>query len=559
MRNKSLLFLLAAGLVLSLTGCEKEPDSQKGDPQEVHFAITTANPETKTHYTGEGTGTAGNLTWERIGWDKGDPLLIWSDYAVDRVSGRTHAAHYVVGTPERKDFSGDYPNQSWSILNDNADLGLIYDDKHSGDSDTYSFWSIYPASAKTAYAEGGTESDNANYNKVSFVIPDEQEKNGDAVEATISRTVNNVSTTFKVDSLKPNMNQAVMLAAVEGAAYNSEVELKYYPAFTAFEFELLTDEDEITLSKVVLTSTSTLAGTVTATVKAGTTDETPSGNVIGASTYAVSDDAVKSLTFKFPDGTKLTPETTVDGTTTPAKGVIFTVFALPQDITGMTLEFFDANGNSFAKGTLKYNKNDITFAACKKHCIRGIKVKNTWDFKYLTLDISPLDWVPVESEISSGDGVQATQFNVIGASNLRDLKDAVVEASTTMTDDEKKAAKEANKAYRQYWVFPAGQEVTVTYKIMMPLVGTWAVELCGDDAASFTVGPTTSGNLAGANASATYITLKINSTASGEKTLYLKTTVTTEDGETFSLDSETQLYDMRGYHYFVVNGDVDTE
>ena len=550
MRNKSLLFLLAAGLVLSLTGCEKEPDSQKGDPQEVHFAITTANPETKTHYTGEGTGTAGNLTWERIGWDKNDPLLIWSDYAVDRVNGSAHAAHYVVGTPKRVDESGDYPNQSWSILNDNADLGLIYDDTHSGDSDTYSFWSIYPASAAKAYAEGGTGTD---ANKVSFVIPDEQEKNGDAVEATITRTVNNVSTTFKVDSLKPDMDQAVMLAAVEGAAYNSEVELKYYPAFTAFEFELLTDEDEITLSKVVLTSTSNLAGTVTATVKAGTRSDAGSNNVIGASTYAVSDDAVKSLTFKFPDGTKLTPETTQGETTTPAKGVIFTVFALPQDITGMTLEFFDADGNSFAKGTLKNNKNDITFAAGKKHCIRGIKVKNTWDFKYLTLDINVLDWEEEESTFSNGSGVQATQFAISFDDDI---------------EHNLRYVKGNDKKYRQCWVFTSANTATVTYKIMMPTetTGTWSIEKCGD-VDDFTVsvtspadatwdGDTVSGNLSGETA--TYITFTIKTSATTSlKTLYFKTYVS--DGtNTYSLDSETQLYDMRGYHYFIANGDAST-
>lgn len=548
MKNKHLLFLLAAGLVLSLTGCEKEPSDQKGDPKEVSFTVSTDTPETKAHYTGEGTGNAGSLTWERISWDKGDPLLIWSDYAVDRVGGGAHAAHYVVGNPKHVDNSGDYPNQSWSILNDNADLGLIYDDDHSDSDNTYSFWSIYPATAVTGTSPVGGTGNTAN--QVSFQIHASQEKYGDAVEATITRA----NTTFKVDSLKPNMNQAVMLAAVEGAAYNSDVELKFYPAFTAFEFELLTEEEELTLSKVVLTSSSNLAGTVTATVKAGTRSDAGSGNVIGKSTYTYAETA-KSLTFNFPDGTKLTPETTEGQNTTPAKGVIFTVFALPQDITGMTLEFFDKDGISFAKGELKNNKQPITFAACKKHCIRGIKVKNTWNFKYLTLDIAPLDWVPVESEISSGDGVQATQFNVVGAHNLRELKDAAVNASTTMTDSEKQAALAANKAYRQWWVFDAGETVTVTYKIMMPKTGTWNVEVLGDTD-SFTVSPT-SGTLAGSNASATYITLTITSNATAKKSIYLKTTVTS-GGETYNLDSETQLYDMRGYHYFIVNGDVNT-
>ena len=549
MRNKHLLFLLAAGLVLSLTGCEKEPDAKNGDPQEVRFSVATPNPETKTHYTGQGTGTAGNLSWERIGWDKNDPLLIWSDYAVDRVGGGTHAANYVVGTPITIEEGG---KQSWSILKDNADLGLIYDDTHSESSDTYSFWSIYPATAATAAPAGGTGTD---ANKVSFLIPATQEKSGDAVEATITRTVNNVSTTFKVDSLKPNMNQAVMLAAVEGAAYNSDIELKYYPAFTAFEFELLTEEEELTLSKVVLTSSSDLVGTVTATVKAGTRDDAGSSNVIGASAYSYASTA-KSLTFNFPNGTKLTPETTEGDTTTPAKGVIFTVFALPQDIEGMTLEFFDKDGNSFTTGTLKYNKEDITFAACKKHCIRGIKVKNTWEFTYLTLDIAVLDWDEVESTFSNGSGVQATQFAI---SFDDDGEDGV--------QHNLRYVKGNDKPYRQCWVFTSANTATVTYKIMMPTAttGTWSIEKCGDvDAFTVTItsdddaewdGNTVSGSLSGETA--TYITFTITTSATDVKTLYFKTYVS--DGtNTYSLDSETQLYDMRGYHYFIANGDAST-
>lgn len=550
MRNNHLLFLLAAGLVLSLTGCEKEPDAKNGDPQEVRFSVATANPETKTHYTGQGTGTAGNLSWERISWDKDDPLLIWSDYAVDRVGGGTHAANYVVGTPITVEEGG---KQSWSILKDNADLGLIYDDTHSSSSDTYSFWSIYPATAATAAPAGGTGTD---ANKVSFLIPATQEKSGDAVEATINRTVNNVSTTFKVDSLKPNMNQAVMLAAVEGAAYNSDIELKYYPAFTAFEFELLTDEEEFTLSKVILTSNDDLAGTVTAEVKAGTRNDAGSNNYIGASTYNYASTA-KSLTFNFPEGgIKLTPETTEGETTTPAKGVIFTVFALPQDIEGMTLEFFDADGNSFAKGTLKYGGNDITFAAGKKHCIRGIYVKNTWKFKYLTLDIKVLDWDELESTYSNGSGVQSTQFAI----SFDDDGDEGVEHNL-------RYVKGNDKAYRQCWVFTSDNTATVTYKIMMPTetTGKWSIEKCGD-VDYFTVavtspagatwdGNTVSGNLSGDTA--TYITFTITTSATDLKTLYFKTYVS--DGtDTYSLDSETQLYDMRGYHYFIANGSAST-
>ena len=261
--------------------------------------------------------------------------------------------------------------------------------------------------------------------------------------------------------------------------------------------------------------------------------------------------STNTITFAFPDNTVVSED----------NALTFTVFALPRDITNLTLEFhMGENGEDVRKGVLKQNNAALTFGECEKHRIKGILVEKTFDFKYLTLDISPLDWVPVESEISSGDGVQATQFNIKGADNLRELKDAAVDADTSLSPTQKEEAKEANKADRQWWVFPKGNTVTVTYKIMMPLEGTWAVETFGDTD-SFTVTSSTgalSGNLAGASASATYITLTITSNANDQKSLYMKTTVTS-GGETYNLDSETQLYDMRGYHYFIVNGDVNTD
>lgn len=536
MRFKSIVFLLAAGMALSLIGCEKEPDNRTEGAKEVRFTATDPNPETKTVYTGEGTGDPGNLSWERIDWVQGDPLLIWSDYAYAKNQSSTdvHSAHYLVGSPTRKDESEPYPNQSWSIINDYVDLGLLFDDSHTG---SYKFWSIYPADAALSPAPAGGTAATANQVQYKIEAP-ASDLSVDSEKSSDTQTVMSV-----------DMDKAVMLAGVENAQYNGEVIFKYYPAFTAFEFTLKSAEEEFDLTKIVLSSTSDMVGQVTASIKEGTRNNGPESNinVVGASTFTYSDTG-KQIEVSFPGGTKLTTD----------KELVFTVFALPQDIVGLTLEFYNDEG-AFSKGTLKLNGDDITFGACQKHCIRGIAVKKVWDFTYLTLDIKPLDWVPVETEISSGDGVQATQFHIVGADNLRELKDAAIDADTSMPDSQKEAAKEANKAYRQWWVFPAGNTVTVTYKIMMPLVGTWAVEPYGDTD-SFTVTSSTgalSGNLAGEDATATYITLTITSNATAQKSIYLKTTVTS-GGETYSLDSETQLYDMRGYHYFIVNGDVNT-
>ena len=530
--------LLSAGIVLSLAGCQKGTTPGQMNGKAVQFSAKSATFATRTSFSGEGTVTDATkkadefgrniLKHERIDWVAGDKVLIASDNATLMNDRNTHYATYTVANVEDK---GDISE---------ADLEEMAgpDELFFTGADSYTFWGIYPASVGV-----GTD---LLQNKASFTINDAQVMAA-ATEEPIEVTVD--EKTKKLTTLPSNMTQAVMLALAEDQTEKS-VEMEFYPAFTAFEFTLNSATSDIILKELIIkraldseTKDRSLAGAVAATIKTN-----------GGSTF-VNTPSDKALTITFPENTTIT---TTDYVT-------FTVFALPEDIEGLNLEFhLGADGSEIQYANLKQTvngvKKNINFEKCKKHCLRGIAVPGGWNFKYLTLDIDVLDWVDLESDFSSGDGVQATQFAVAGASNLRDLKDAAVDADTSLNEDEKKAAKEANKAYRQYWVFPADQEVTVTYKIMMPLEGTWTVEPCGDTG-SFTVTASTgalTGELAGADATATYITLKIKGTGTAQKTLYLKTTVTS-GGETYNLDSETQLYDMRGYHYFVVNGNVDTE
>ena len=529
MKRINKIFLLVAGLLLTLAGCQKGTTTNDLTGKAVRFGMTSGRLSTRTTFTGEGTqdGTKVDefgrktLTWERLSWVAKDEILVASDNATVYQNPAVKYATYTVETVT------DDGDKSYATLEEkDASEELFFND-----SETYAFWGVYPASAGNGAKLVNAQAD--------FVISASQAPgDGDAVKTTSTDGKKTLTT------LPTDMTQAVMLCAAENQT-SSNVELEFYPAFTAFEFTLNSLTSDIILKELVLTTAEgkSLAGSVAVSaIKTGGATFTSTDN------YSIAYPENKKVTYTFPDNTTITKD----------DYLTFTVFALPEAINGLTMEFhLGADGSEIQTGTLKYQGNPIEFAACKKHNLRGIAVKGGWDFEYLTLDIQPLDWDPVTSTISSGDGVQATQFAVAGASNLRDLKDAEVDTHTDWTDAQIKQAKDANKAYRQYWVFPAGQEVTVTYKIMMPLVGTWAVELCGDDAASFTVEPT-SGNLAGANATATYITLKINSNATGEKKLYLKTTVTS-GGETYNLDSEKQLYDMRGYHYFVVNGSVNTQ
>ncbi len=524
MRNISKMFLLSTGIILSLAGCQKGTTPANLTGKAVHFSAAAGSVSTRTAFSGEGTGSGtdvfgrNNLSWERIDWTVGDAVLIASDKATVKGQSTKYATYTVASVTANGDISEAKLDEK------NASEELFFTDE-----DSYTFWGIYPAAVGV-----GTDLEAG---KASFTINGVQPANNPTATTSDPVTVDGV--TKKLTTLSADMTQAVMLAKAENQTAESVV-MQFYPAFTAFEFTLNSLTSDLELATLELTDAAgkSIAGDVVATITTG-----------GASTF-VNTASDKALKYTFPEGTKITK----------TDYLTFTVFALPEDIKGLVLKFTMADGEEQTarlKQLVGEEKTDIEFKKCKKHNLRGIAVKGGWNFKYLILDIDVMKWVDVESDISSGDGVQATQFAVVGASNLRELKDAAVYANTTLTDEARAAALNANKAYRQYWVFPAGQEVTVTYKIMMPLVGTWAVELCGDDAASFTVTPT-SGNLAGADASATYITLKINSNASGVKKLYLKTTVAS-GGETYNLDSETQLYDMRGYHYFVVNGNVDTE
>ena len=536
MRHSIFMILLSAGIVLSLAGCQKgnTPGDMAG--KAVKFGAASGSIGTRTSFTGDGTQQTGAavdafgrkyLSHERINWTVGDQIMIASDYAKIPGTETKYATYTVASMTE----SGE---KSLATLEEkDGSEELFFQDG----VDSYKFWGIYPASAGN-----GAKLVNA---QAEYSVSAAQAPVGDPV--TTNHTIDSKAVTLT--TLTPDMTGAVMLAAAENQT-SQKVDMEFYPGFTAFEFTLNARDTEVGLSELVLTTAEgqSLAGSVAAAIVKG-----------GNSTFTCTYPTDKKVTYTFPSNTVISP----------TKYLTFTVFALPKTIEGLVLEFHMSDG-TVTKATLKYNDGPISFDGVKKHCLRGIAVPGGW--KFLWLDIDVMEWKEVSSTQSNSEGgVQSTQFAVDGADNLRDLKDAAI-PSTGLTDDEVKALKNANKDYRQCWVFAPGETVSFTYKIMMPTTtseaaGTWGIEKFGDTAA-FNVTVTSSAGAVGtsgnkysgalANSGSTYITVSITSTATALKTLYFKTTVS--DGtSTFSLDSETQLYDMRGYHYFIVNGTADTE
>lgn len=490
---KRMIFIasLIGGLML-LAGCRKE----FGRGGEIRFvASSVAGPRTRTEYSGEGNRDSnGLLTWERIDWKNGDLIRIWSD-AAKTPAGDVYSDYKVSSVKEK---SGD-PTRSQASVENAKPNGLTWD----GVESACGFWAVYPASM----AGTGT-----------------------------TRTVNLTIADSQTSS--DGLASAPMVAAVDNATPGDPVTLEFYPAFTAFEITLKSKDQDITLNSFALTSASkALSGTFTSTIAAG-----------GTSTFACPSrtDATGKVKYTFDSGTVIT--------NAENGGVTFTVLALPQAYDDLTLEFsvtVDGVAQTRKLALSKADGSSYLFAACSKHRIYGLAMPgNAWNFKYISIENEVIEWtdVPV-SGLDTDDLPEATQFVVNGANNGRYY---------TSGDQTSPVAGRDATTYRQYWLMKSGTPTTVTFKIMAPEGGTYEVVPQGD-VDKFTIEGSLSGNInskpsdSSAPSKTTVVSLSITSTTTTEDAvLYFKTYVS-KGGIKYSIDSETQLYDVRGYHYFVMN------
>ncbi|MBQ6177747.1 MAG: hypothetical protein IJK29_11160, partial [Bacteroidales bacterium] len=238
---------------------------------------------------------------------------------------------------------------------------------------------------------------------------------------------------------------------------------------------------------------------------------------------------------------------TVIDATHPAS---FKVFCLPQQLSNLKIQF-TVRGQGWTKDetrSLLLNYADgspVEFAARKIHKISGT-MQGLYNFKHITLEGQAVDWEAVEVTETSDQLPQSSQFNVSGVHNVYELHN---------TDE--------GKALRQTWVL-GSQTATVTFKIFSPEGGSWEIVPQGA-VDKFTVNGTTPATMYGHintrteedTEGATKVTFTVSSNgASAGDQIWFKTYVYTgadRTGIKSSLDSETQLYDARGYHYFRID------
>lgn len=386
MKTSSKYLLIAAsvcGAALILAGCQKNDVSAAvGTPISFSAKSGLNKGVTKTSYSGEGNkDEKGNLTYERINWEKGDIIMIASDKATDRYNTNEHFAEYMIKDPvangvrSEASISNTKRNSSGEISE--GGNGLVW-----GEGE-HKFWGIYPSAAINL------SSDNATATVSGLTISPAQKLTNRASDET--KTV-----------LQPNMQQAYMLAALKASKPSGKkIELEFYPAFTALEFTLQSKyENTLEIRSFTLTSKDTkLAGSFDVT----------SINDEGKSTFSISDNASTAITVDFKDNGY--------PTVTKTKALTFTVLALPQDLKNLTIDFTiiekGASGDVETHRKLDLSKKGtdgkyefVTFKACRKSRIYGLAMPS--GELLLSYDVNPWE---VASEIEFESSIKTVLRN----------------------------------------------------------------------------------------------------------------------------------------------------
>ncbi|MCR4860914.1 MAG: fimbrillin family protein [Bacteroidales bacterium] len=380
--------LLVGGMLVA-GSCTKEGGLFERAGQQIRFGTLSPGATTKTEYAGK-DNDADKI--EPIWWKAGDEVRIVSGDSHVTDNPALHYADYVF-----KSFVGN--DKTKATLSNKGNNGLAWGDV----VEPYTFYAVYPATVNIGYESG-------NLGKIQAEIPAAQAVTAHEYTAAENGTAKDWYTVVdgKYTVYEPEMSYAFMTAKSEftpteanfdanryifknGETNGPEVPLTFTPAFTAFEFtfESADPDVDINLTEFRMESTSTaLAGIFTGTA--------------GSESFDAVTTASKTLSLSNPAAL---------GTIKNGAPKSFTVFAIPNTITDLTIYFADKDSENNTRTrklvvTDKTTGDPISFAPGKKYRIKGIKLPgNQYQF-FLTLNGVVQDWVAVELETSFSEQIQ---------------------------------------------------------------------------------------------------------------------------------------------------------
>lgn len=296
-------------------------------------------PETRTAYSGAEFTVSGSK-WERIDWVNGDLFSV-----------HCAAAH---GTLKK----ADYKVVSHSASNANSLAGIAPATSQSLHWGTgqHVFYAMYPAASTPG----------VNASKVSL--------NGNVMRGTIP-SAQAVTLKPGTRTYLPDMRYAYMYAAttVPAAGAPGPVNLWFKPMVTALEFTVDSGEDPtLSLYSFELSSSAVaLTGDFTATMTNAAGLSTLNSYTIPPRTAANS-----KITVNFGGAAHPT-------VITKGRPITFTVFALPQNLTGLTAKFVTSKG-SRTLALSRANGTSVIFRLCRKSRIATLGVPGRLYTFYLT-------------------------------------------------------------------------------------------------------------------------------------------------------------------------------
>lgn len=370
--KKNLYILVSIlGSMILLAGCQKDGKLFDRNNGEFRFgAKANSGPLTRTAYgdytTDEETG---KKTHQDIKWQDGDEIRIYSPTATRRVgvekgeSALYYWADYKI-VPDATDSTkatiqnlsndGNY-TQAQVGANDIAGNGLAW--VRGQESAEHVFYAVYPSvKLRGVSADEGTG------------------KTVTEGSADLAGTQGNLALFIPETQAFSEMGNldsyGNMTAYAKGKGTDKSISMEFEPAYTTFEISIRSADEAIGLSSFSLISNAA-SETATAAPLAGY--------------YAAQYDADGNLTFAVSDADKTAITVNLNGKSAPAaseeKDLVFSVLALPQDLTNLSVSF--TLGNNAGTRTLALTKKGtdgsyapITFSACRKHRIYGLVLSN---------------------------------------------------------------------------------------------------------------------------------------------------------------------------------------
>ena len=392
--NKTIRILASAVLLGSaiLTGCNKNGiDANMG--QAIRFsAVSQGAPSTKTTY-GEDSGN-----YQIIDWKANDLIRVYSDNAVHRNDSDQHFADYIItgstisGHESRASLAEKTLDNTASDNTENRANGLIW-----GQADTYKFWGIYPSTAQNAKitlgAAGAVSAELLPETKPTQTSTKYADANGKVVAAAVTGGY-----TYTV--YEPDMNYAYMTAIASEVKDGQNFNLVFNPAFTAFEINLTSADDEedgftvmdLSLMAAEGNTTDFLAGPFTMTA----------GNLTTG--VAARSGASQSVKVTLPGNGKAI---------TQSEGLTVTLFAIPKENTAaLTLLVNTDKGPARLVLNDKATNSFYKFKAGTKYRINLLKIGGRFTYA-ITLEPMVLPWIGVEEQSSFSENIQAKAFSFV--------------------------------------------------------------------------------------------------------------------------------------------------